>query len=126
MAIEIIEQVGGLITAKVSGKVKKNEVDTAQKEVIRIIRSGLKARILLIAEGFKGWDDEGDWGDVSFQMKYDGQIEKIAVVGEKKWEDLVSVFMGKGLRPVRIRLFPPSQLGIAKAWVGAPQEHLPN
>jgi hypothetical protein len=119
MAIEIIEQVGGLITARVSGMVKKAEVETAQKEVIRIIKSGFKARILLIAEGFQGWDNTGDWGDVSFQMKYDEQIEKIAVVGEKKWEDLVSVFLGKGLRPVEIKLFQPSQLGVAQAWVSS-------
>ncbi len=119
MAIEIIEQVGGLITARVSGKVKKTEVETAQKVVIRIIGSGLKARILLIAEGFNGWEDKGNWGDVSFQMKYDEQIEKIAVVGQKKWEDLVSAFLGKGLRSVEIRFFPPFRLGIARAWVGA-------
>jgi hypothetical protein len=119
MAIEIIEEVGGLITARVSGMVKKTEVENAQKAVIRIIRSGLKARILLIAEGFQGWDNKGDWGDVSFQMKYDDEIEKIAVVGEKKWEDLVSVFLGKGLRPMEIKLFQPSQLGIARAWIGS-------
>ena len=38
----------------------------------------------MIAEDFQGWDQAGDWGDVSFQMKYDEHIEKIAVVGEKK------------------------------------------
>lgn len=120
MAIEIVEQLGGLFTARVSGKLKKSEMAEAEKPIIEVMKSGHKVRILVVATGFQGWDDAGDWGDVSFQMTYDEQIEKIAIVGEKKWEDLASAFVGKGLRPVDIKYFQPSQLATARAWIGYP------
>jgi len=120
MGMEIIEHVGGLFTVKVSGKLKKSELEKAQKAAISAIRGGHKVRVLVTAENFLGWDDEGDWGDISFQLNYDEQIEKIAAVGKEEWEDLVTVFLGKGLRPVEIKYFKPDQLAIAKAWIGCP------
>ncbi len=116
MALEIIEKSGGLITAKVSGKLKKSEVDQGQREAINVMRTGTKVRFLIIAEDFQGWDNEGDWGDISFQLKYDEQIEKIALVGAREWKDLVSIFVGEGLRAAEVRYFQPGQLAIARAW----------
>ncbi len=116
MALEIIGSSGGLITAKVSGKLKKSEVDQGQKAAIDVMRTGAKVRFLIIAEDFQGWDKEGDWGDISFQLKYDEQIEKIALVGEKEWKDLVSMFVGEGLRSAEIRYFQPGQLALARVW----------
>ena len=117
MAFEIVERSGGLFTAKVSGKLKKSEIEQGQRAAIDVMRTGAKVRFLIIAEDFQGWDNEGDWGDISFQMKYDAQIEKIALVGEKEWKDLVSIFVGKGLRSVDIRYYQPAQLALAQAWV---------
>ncbi len=118
MGMDITEHVGGLFTIKVSGKLKKSELEKAQRAAISAIRGGHKVRVLITGEHFQGWDDEGDWGDISFQMKYDDEIEKIAVVGTEEWEDLITVFLGKGLRPVEIKYFKPDQLATARAWIG--------
>jgi hypothetical protein len=117
MACEIVEMSGGLFTAKISGKLKKSELDQVQKAAIKFMETGGKARFLIIAEAFQGWDNKADWGDVSFQMKYDAQIERIAIVGEKRWEDLTSAFVGQGIRPVDIRYFQPADLAIARTWI---------
>lgn len=119
MGIEIVDASEGLITVKVTGKLKKSELDRAQASALEIIERHGKVRILVIAQDFLGWDREGDWGDVSFQVKHDEHIEKIAVVGEKRWEDLAVAFVGKGLRPVAIEYFPLTDLAKARAWVGS-------
>jgi len=117
MSCEIVEMSGGLFVAKVSGLLKKIEVDQMQKAAIKFMEAGGKVRLLIIAEAFKGWESKADWGDVSFQMKYDGQIEKIAIVCEKRWEDMVSAFIGQGIRRVDIRHFQPAELAAARTWI---------
>ena len=118
MPCEIVEMSGGLFVAKVSGQLKKNEVDQMQKAAIKFMETGGKVRLLIIAEAFQGWESKADWGDVSFQMKYDGQIEKMAIVGEKRREDMVAAFIGKGIRQVEIRHFQPAELAAARTWIG--------
>jgi hypothetical protein len=117
MPCEIVEREGGRITFKVRGLLKKAELDQAQKIAIKDIQSGNKIRLLVLVENFLGWDNQDDWGDVSFQLQYDEQIERIAIVCDKQWQEMAEVFMGKGLRSVDIRHFTPSQAALAKAWI---------
>jgi hypothetical protein len=42
--------------------------------------------VLVIVENFKGWERGADWGDRDFFVEHDHQIEKIAIVGDPKWE----------------------------------------
>jgi len=118
MACEIVTNEGGLLTVKISGKLKWPEFAQLEKAATETIRAGGKVRFLVLTEDFQGWDNKGDWGNLSFQLKYDQQIEKIAIVGEKQWQDLVEMFVGKGIRSVDIRYFPPSQEALARAWIG--------
>jgi len=117
VGLEIVDVSEGSLTVRVTGTLKKSELDRAQASAREIIRRHGKVRFLVIAEDFRGWDREGDWGDVSFQMEYDEYIERIAIVGEKQWEDLALAFAGKGVRPAVIEYFLPSDLATARAWV---------
>jgi hypothetical protein len=117
MACEIVEREAGLITVKISGRLKRSELAQAEKIAIESMRSGNKVRFLLITENFQGWNHVGEWGDLSFQARYDEQIEKIAIVGEKRWKELAEVFAGKGHRSVDIRYFTPDQAALARVWI---------
>jgi hypothetical protein len=117
MAIKIITAAAGLLTVKVSGKLKKSELDKLQKAAIDVISAGANVRCLVLAEAFEGWDKSGNWGDIDFQMKYDQKIERIAIVGPKLLEDEISAFVASGLRPVDIQYFLPGQLAQARLWV---------
>ena len=70
-------------------------------------------------DGFACPRHQDDWDDVSFTAKVGKQIEKIAIVGEKRWEDLVLAFTGKGFRPTAIEYFGATELARARAWVDA-------
>jgi hypothetical protein len=41
----------------------------------------------------------------------------MAIVGEKKWEDLTLMFVAKGLRSFPIEYFQPVELARARAWL---------
>jgi hypothetical protein len=117
MPCEIVENTGCLLVAKIAGKLSKPEIDAAQRAAIDVIRREGRVRVLIFAENFEGWEEKGNWGDLSFMMKYDSQIERIAIVGKKKWEDLVIAFTGKGIRSAQVEYFLPTQLGAARTWV---------
>lgn len=119
MSVEIESVTNNVLTIKVRGKLIQSELAAAQKSAGEIIQRLGKARLLVITENFEGWERGGDWGDVSFSARYDPLIERIAVVGDKQWEDLTVLFTSKGIRHVEIEYFETDKLAQARAWVAA-------
>jgi stage II sporulation SpoAA-like protein len=117
MSAEITSNTGGIVTAKIAGKLSHSELVALQKSIVDIISRQGNVRFLVIAEGFQGWEKHGDWEDLSFQMENDPHIEKMAIVGEKKWEDLALVFVAKGFRKFPIEYFQPADLAKARSWL---------
>jgi SpoIIAA-like len=110
---------GKLVQLKIRGMLKKPDYDRIiQIAKEAIVREG-KIRALVIAEAFEGWEQSGDWGDVSFMMEEGQQIEKIAIVGDEKWRDDAFAFTAKGFRPTAIEFFPASRLNEARSWLNA-------
>lgn len=120
MSVGIVETSGGVITIRITGKLTQPELATLQKAVGDVLDHQGRCRLLVIAERFEGWQRGGDWGDLSFQMKHDAQIEKMAIVGERKWEDLALIFTAKGLRQFPIEYFAPAEQDKARAWLAEP------
>lgn len=107
---------GGLVVFRVSGKLSKIELDTAQSEAESIIQKG-NAKLLTIAEHFSGWDKDGNWNDLSFTERNDPHIKKMAIVGEDEWRDLAYTFTLKGLRGFPIEYFSADQEAEARQWL---------
>jgi hypothetical protein len=119
MSIEIVDTSNNVLTFRVTGLLKQPELAAVQKEAGAVIQKLGKVRLLVLTEKFEGWERGGNWGDLSFSSKYDPVIEKMAVVGEQKWEDLALMFTSKGIRRVEIEYFLPSEEAQARAWLAA-------
>jgi hypothetical protein len=117
MPFEIIEAHGSLIIVRIKGLFTKDDLNQMQTRAAEVIKKEGKIRILAILENFLGWEKGGDWEDMTFQLEHDNDIEKMAIVGEEEWRDLVSAFLGKPFRPFAIEYFEPSQLDRARAWL---------
>jgi hypothetical protein len=112
------EEPGGLLVATVSGRVSYREfLPVWQRSADAIGRLG-KIKVLIVLDSFQGWEPSEGWGDTSFQEKYDRFIERIAIVGDSQWKDLVLAFVGKPFRTLPIQYFLPTQLVEARAWLG--------
>jgi hypothetical protein len=118
MSAEIINADGALISVRISGKLTQPELAALQREVGDIIEQQGRVRLLVAVENFSGWQREGDWGDLSFQMDHDHDIERMAIVGDRKWKDLALIFTAKGVRKFPIEYFVPSENAKAQAWLG--------
>ena len=119
MGAEVVDVSGGLLTVKITGRLTQAELAAVQVSAGEIIRKQGKVRILVLADNFLGWERAGDWSDLSFQAEHDGDIERMAIVGDKKWEDLALIFTAKGLRQFPIEYFETGKLAGARAWLAA-------
>ena len=120
MSAEFIGVLEGAITLRISGVLTRAEMSAAQRTVGELLDRQGKSRFLIIVQEFQGTAKSGDWGDVSFQAKYDKWIEKIAIVGDQKWEELAMMFVGKGVRPIPIEYFTAAELPKARLWLSGP------
>lgn len=118
MALTIIDSVGRLVSAKITGELSRSEVGHIQAVAREAIRCCGKISALFILENFQGWQRAGEWGDDSFLTEHDKDIDKIAVVGDDKWRDFVYAFLAKGFRQAEVEFFPPADLSKARNWLG--------
>jgi len=117
MSIEWKIDSGNLGILHVSGKLGKEEYLSAQKEAEAAIQELGSIRILIFLEDFTGWEGSEGWEDLSFAERNDPYIEKMAIVGDPQWQDLVYAFTLKGLRPVPIEYFNTGEEARARAWL---------
>jgi hypothetical protein len=102
---------------RISGELKQSEFAEQQQALARKIDVGAKPRLLVIGEHFEGWERKTDWNDLDFLLAYSGEITKIAIVAEPKWEPHALAFAGAGVRRAPVKLFPPQKLAEARAWL---------
>src|SRR3954447_12508017 len=103
MSVRIEREESNVIVVHLSGKVSASEWLEGQGKVSTNLDTMQSAGILAIAKDFEGWTPGGDWEDTSFQRAHDHQIERLAIVADKQWEDLALMFVGKGFRKFEIQ-----------------------
>jgi len=118
MSAQIANVSGHVLTLKVSGTLTQPELANMQSAAAGILASGGKWRVLVLTENFQGWERGGTWDDFSLSA-HDGSIERMAIVGERKWEEMTLLFTAKGLRAFPIEYFEPAQLSAARNWLAA-------
>jgi hypothetical protein len=117
MSAGIVDHANGVITLKVSGKLTQSELAAVQTAAAGIIRAGGRWSILVLTDNFSGWERGGQWSDFALQSETDDSIEKMAIVGERRWEELALIFTAKGLRPFPIEYFEPAHITEARDWL---------
>jgi hypothetical protein len=117
MSAEIVDHSGNVLTARITGLLTQPDLVALQSAAGDILGRQGRMRLLVLTENFEGWQRGGRWGDLSFSIDYDAQIEKMAIVGDKKWEDLALIFAAKGLRRFPIEYFQPVEIAKARAWL---------
>ncbi len=105
-----------LCVLRVSGELKKTELDAAESKFVEIAAAGT-IKLLVLLENFTGWERGEAWGDTDFFFKHRDDFEKIAVVGNPRWEAQVLAFTGAGLRKGPVKFFPETAKSEARAWL---------
>jgi hypothetical protein len=117
MNVTIQQEEGNLRVVRIGGLLGKSEMDAALTAEARKWGPETRIKVLVVVENFEGFERGADWGDISFLVKHDHQIEKVAIVGDPKWETDLLIFVGAGFRQGQVRFFPANQLAQARAWL---------
>jgi hypothetical protein len=117
MAIEFREEDGGqMLTVRLSDKLHKSDYEHFVPEVERLIRQHGKLRILMDMHDFHGWDAGALWEDIKFDVKHFKDIERLAMIGDKRWEQAMAAFC-KPFTTAKIRYFDRDQADEARLWL---------
>jgi hypothetical protein len=117
VAIELKEADGGK-TLKVflTGKLVKEDYATFVPAVDQAIATHGKIRMLVVMHDFHGWTASAAWEDTKFGARHFRHLERLAMVGETKWQHGMSVFC-KPFTTATVRYFERDQLEQARAWL---------
>jgi hypothetical protein len=113
-----IQKEGNLMVLWITGLLRKSEIDAVLGAEARKWDAATRIKGLVMVEDFEGFERGADWGDISFLVKHDHQIDKIAIVADPKWEIEILAFAGVGFRRAPVKFFPVSQLTLARDWLG--------
>ena len=117
MSVEFREEDNGkVLVLTLTGKLTKQDYEHFLPEVERLIKSHGKLRMLVHMHDFHGWKLSALWEDIKFDVKHFTHIERLALVGEKKWEAGMAVFC-KPFTTAAVRYFNAADYGEALAWL---------
>ncbi len=117
MSFNVTEHADGkLIEIQVSGKLSKAAYDAFLPMTEARIKEFGKVRMLVVLDDFHGWDAGALWEDIKFDMKHHGHIERLAIVGETKWEKGMAAFCNP-FTSATIKYFDIADVEKAREWI---------
>jgi SpoIIAA-like len=117
MAINLEEKDGGkTLEAFLTGKLVKEDYEGFVPVAERLVKQHGKVRILVAMHDFHGWTAGALWEDTKFGAHHFSDIEKLAVVGETKWQHGMAIFC-KPFTTAEIRYFDHTAIEDARSWI---------
>ena len=117
MPLQLLEEgAGKIVHVRLTGKLTRQDYEHFAPEVERLINQYRKIRVLVEMRDFHGWDAGALWEDIKFDLKHFRDIERIAMVGETKWEAGMAAFC-KPFTSAKIRYFEHGHEEEARHWI---------
>lgn len=105
-----------IIYTLVTGTVVKEDMEKLLPILKDKIQKFGKARWYYEMKDFNGWKPDAFWEDVMFDLKHANDFEKVAMVGEKKWQEWMTQIM-KPFTSAEIKYFDLEDKQAAKDWI---------
>jgi hypothetical protein len=118
MPVEFHADENNIVTIQLSGKLTKDDYATLVPECESAIQQHGAIRILFQMTDFHGWEWAAAWEDLKFDAKHHADIEKLAMVGENKWEKAMATLC-KPFTKADVRYFPAEEVAQAMEWLQA-------
>jgi SpoIIAA-like len=92
-AVTVAETNGGkVLELQLTGKLAQEDYEQFVPAVERPVKEHGRIRILVEMHDFHGWTAGALWQDIKFDAKHFKDIERVAMVGETKWQHGMAVF----------------------------------
>jgi enoyl-CoA hydratase/carnithine racemase len=105
------------LAVTISDVLRQDDLRAIQEASRQVIEREGGIRVLVVLREYRGFEAGADWGDIGFAAEYGDRIERMAIVGDERWEAEALAFTGKGARRTEIEFFPLAEFGAAQAWL---------
>jgi len=116
----MIEQLNADSQMILSFKMKERLRDRDYRKFVPIVEEAVKSqgkvRLLAQFQDFHGWDVYPLWDEIKFAALHCFDIERIALIGDRRWEKWMARFC-KPFTRARVKYFDSSQVDAAKNWL---------
>ncbi len=120
MPIQLNEENGGkVLVVHVSGKLVAADYEHFVPEFERLVGLHGKLQVFFDMTHFHGWTAGALWEDTKFAMHHFRDIDRLAVVGDKKWQEGMTTFC-KPFTKATVRYFDHADAAEARKWLGEP------
>lgn len=117
MSIQLKEENGGKVLAvEVNGKLAKTDYAYFVPEFERLVKEHGKLRVLFDMSNFQGWEASALWEDLKFDLKHFADMERLAMVGETRWQHGMATFC-KPFTKATVQYFGRDQAAAARTWL---------
>lgn len=101
---------------KASGRLTDADYKEFTPQLEAIIDQYGSIRLLVDMTELEGWSLHAAWDDFALGIKHWNDFERVALVGNKRWEELSAQVMDK-LTKGEIRFFDTADATAANAWI---------
>jgi hypothetical protein len=116
-AISVQSRDGGkILFVTVTGKIVAEDYDYFVPYLEERIDEHDKVSILVELVDFHGWTAGAMWEDTKFASKHFADIERLAIVGDSRWEKGLAVFC-RPFTAADVRYFDESDRAEADRWI---------
>lgn len=117
MTIQLNEENNGtLLTIHVTGTLIKEDYEEFVPAFDRLVRQHGKLRVLFDMTDFHGWAVGAAWEDTKFAIRHFADIERLALVGDKEWQQRMAIFC-KPFTRAQVRYFNRAKAAEARKWL---------
>ncbi len=105
-----------LVAVSVSGHLDKHDYE----QIIPVLENKIaqfgKINLYWEMVGLEGWRLDGLWKDLKFDLKHVNDFRKVAIVGDKKWEEWIATMI-KPFTTAEVKFFNELHRDEAMTWV---------
>lgn len=117
MPIRFEEVNGGkLLVLHATGKLTKADYEPLAPELEELVRRHGKISLLFDTIDFHGWDANAAWEDFKLAMEHFADIERVAIVGDRKWQRAMVAFC-KLFAKATVRYYDHADAAAARLWL---------
>jgi len=99
-----------------SGRLKDNEFKNFVTDVEAMIAEQGQVRLLLVMDDPQDFTLKAAWDDFVFWIKHTKDVERLAIVGQKKWERWLELLENSFIH-TQVRYYVASDTDVAWHWI---------
>jgi hypothetical protein len=119
MPVAMRHEHGNIYGLEIRGTLRKADFERCEQLLAAEIERIGPVRLLVVLEGFEGWESPANWAELTFYVKHGNSIERIAIVGPERWRSEALMFASADLRRGPVEFFTEEAVAEARAWVAA-------